>query len=211
MSKAKKVVAYVRVSSSRLDYTRQLKDIQSYCEREGRTIERIFEEKASGGSMDREQYKECVEYIKENGIKELIISTLDRLGRTSLDMQVSIKELHDLGCSINILSMNLKTLENGKETMAGKIVIAVFSQIAEVERENIKQRLQGGYKHFRSKGGKVGRKVGYTKDIRLTKNYKQIRRLLEKGNKLVDIQLASGVSLNTIRKVRSHLVTEGII
>ena len=207
-SKKPKAVIYVRVSSLRQEYERQLKELKNYCAKNNVSVQAIYKEKVSGAKTrkERPEFDECLNYIKNNKIDKLIVWEFSRLGRRAIDIQITISELHDLCCSVFIYTMQMDTLNKDcKETIEGKLVVGIFSQLAEIERDNITNRLQSGYKHFREKGGVVGRKEGYKKPVSETKNYKTIVRMLELGNKLKDISLATDVSLNTIRKVRESI------
>ena len=203
-----KAVIYVRVSSVRQEYERQLKELKNYCGKNGISVQGIYKEKVSGAKTREERpiFNECLNFIENNQIDRLIIWEFSRLGRRAIDIQLTIRDLHDLCCSVYIYTMNLNTL-NAKceETIEGKLVVGIFSQLAEIERDNITSRLQSGYRHFREMGGIVGRKTGYKKPIEETKNYKTIVSMLELGNKLKDIKQATEVSLNTIRKVREYI------
>jgi DNA invertase Pin-like site-specific DNA recombinase len=202
------VVIYVRVSSQRQEYDRQLKELKNYCGKNKLSVKAIYKEKVSGAKTrkERPKFDECLNYIKNNKIEKLIVWEFSRLGRRAIDIQLTISELHDLCCSVFIYTMGLNTLNDKcQETIEGRLVVGIFSQLAEIERENITNRLQSGYKHFRESGGAVGRKEGYRKPIEHTKNYKTICKMLSLGNKLKDIAAATDVSLNTIRKVRTHI------
>ena len=203
-----KAVIYVRVSSVRQEYERQLKELKNYCAKNNISVKGIYKEKVSGAKTREERpiFNECLNFIENNEINQLIIWEFSRLGRRAIDIQLTIRDLHNLCCSVYIYTMNLSTLNaECLETIEGKLVVGIFSQLAEIERDNITSRLQSGYKHFRETGGKVGRKTGYKKPIEETKNYKTIVSMLELGNKLKDIKQATEVSLNTIRKVRAYI------
>jgi DNA invertase Pin-like site-specific DNA recombinase len=98
-----------------------------------------------------------------------------------------------------------------EETLEGKVMVTVLSMTAEIEVENIKNRLNSGRDEYIKNNGKLGRRPGYKKPVKETKNYKVIVDMLKRGNKLKDIVKVSEVSANTIRKVRTELEKEGII
>lgn len=212
VEKRPNVVIYVRVSSQRQEYERQLKELKNYCAKNKLSVKAIYKEKVSGAKTrkERPKFDECLNYIKNNKIQQLIVWEFSRLGRRAIDIQLAISELHEVCCSVFIYTMGLSTLnEQCLETIEGRLVVGIFSQLAEIERDNITNRLQSGYKNFRDNGGAVGRKAGYRKPIEHTKNYKTICKMLSLGNTLKDIAAATDVSLNTIRKVRTHIENTG--
>ena len=44
-----------------------------------------------------------------------------------------------------------------------QFLITILAEVARMERKTIRERVASGYQNFRSNGGKVGRKVGYSK------------------------------------------------
>ena len=75
-------VGYIRVSSVSQNLDRQL---------DGMKLDRVFEEKASGKNIDRPQWKELIEYVREGDT--VVVHSLDRLGRNATDLDQIIKEM----------------------------------------------------------------------------------------------------------------------
>ena len=72
-----------------------------------------------------------------------------------------------------------------------------------MERSLIRSRMSSGYQHFRSNGGKVGRKEGYKKsNEQMKEQYSKELSLLKKGLSLRNIQAITGTSVNTLRKLK---------
>ena len=78
-------VAYIRVSTVDQNLDRQ-RDI---CE----GVDKIFEEKASAGTRNRPVLKEMMDYLREGDT--LIIHSLDRLARNTLDLFNILDELDE--------------------------------------------------------------------------------------------------------------------
>ena len=84
-----------------------------------------------------------------------------------------------------------------------QFLITILAEIARMERSTIKERMDSGYKQFRSLGGKVGRKEGYTKSSDMYRNeYSDIIRLLKKGLSLRNVAKLTNHSLNTVSKCK---------
>ena len=83
-------VAYSRVSSERGQETgleTQIEILKKF------GVEKVFFETASGTSTKgRDKLKECLEFVREGD--ELVITRIDRLARSILDLQVIVKELN---------------------------------------------------------------------------------------------------------------------
>jgi len=207
-SNRRNVIIYVRVSQSRGDYERQIKELKNLVAKKGWQLLEIFKEKISGkkSNEEREEFSRALNFVKNNQVDKFLIWEFSRLGRTSITIQQNVSLLHKSCCSVVINGLGFETLnEKCEETIEGKVLVSVLSLIAELEVDNIKQRLNSGRDSYIASGGKLGRKVGYVKPIKETKNYKIVVDMLSKGNRLKDIVTASGVSANTIRKVKASL------
>ena len=64
------------------------------------------------------------------------------------------------------------------------IFIAILGTMAEMERENIKYRLNSGKEKYIRDGGKIGRKVGYRKPAaKYREDYPEVFKELRKPNR----------------------------
>ena len=84
-----------------------------------------------------------------------------------------------------------------------QFLITILAEIARMERQTIRERIESGYKNYRANGGKVGRKVGFQKtDDAMREQYVEELKLLRKGYSLRNIAKITGTSVNTIRKCK---------
>ena len=87
------------------------------------------------------------------------------------------------------------------------IFIAVLGTCAEMERENIKYRLNSGKEKFLAEGGKVGRKEGYKKpDEKLQEEYAGVIKQLKKGYPIRMIAKNEGVGISTVQRIKRKFV-----
>ena len=85
--------------------------------------------------------------------------------------------------------------------------IAVLGAFAEMERENIKFRLNSGKEKYIAEGGKVGRKEGYRKsDEKLQEEYAGVIKQLRKGYPIRMIAKNEGVGISTVQRVKKRFV-----
>ena len=71
-------------------------------------VERIFEEKVSGTSTKgRVKLKEMLEFVREGD--ELVITRVDRLARSVLDLQLIVQELTDKGVNLTATEQPIST------------------------------------------------------------------------------------------------------
>ncbi len=166
IAEIKKVFAYLRVSDrSQVDkggFDRQLKAIESFCDNQGFTIEDVFrEEGVSGkkGELDRPSFQDMVAAILSNGIRIIVVESLDRLAR-ELRIQEQIL-LYLAGKGIDLYSAN--TGENITEAIRTdpmkKALIQIQGVFSELDKSQLVKKLQRGREKVKAEKGKcAGRK-----------------------------------------------------
>ena len=112
--------------------------------------ERIFEEQVSGVCAAREQLQQCLQFCREGDC--LVVYKLDRLGRSMRDLLDIIEQLRQRNISLVSLKDNIDT-----GSTAGKLVLHIFSALAEFERDLILDRTSEGRAEARKRGVKFGR------------------------------------------------------
>ena len=99
--------------------------------------------------------------------------------------------------------------EDGKPSVFAPIMIATLSTCAQLERDNITFRLQSGYKQYRKKGGKVGRKPGSVKsEEQKREEYKDVITLLKKGYPIRVVAQLSGKSISSVQRVKKDFIIQ---
>lgn len=205
----KKVVIFARVSSSNgsQDYERQINDLQALASTNNWTVEAVFAEKISGAkkNADRTELMNMIEYINTHNINKVLVTELSRLGRDTLQVLQAIEMLNQNKVSVFIQNYNIETLTSeGKINPMSQFLITILAEVARMERKTIRERVASGYQNFRSNGGKVGRKAGYTKsDEAMKEEYAEEIRLLKKGYSLRNIAKLTNTSINTLRKLHN--------
>lgn len=92
----------------------------------------------SGGTLaaERPEFAKLLTVVR-NG-DTVFVYAVDRLGRDALDVQSTVRRLIDAGVVVDIRGIG--PVGRG----AGEIVIAVLSQVADLERQKILERTQAG-------------------------------------------------------------------
>ena len=205
-----KTVIYARVSSvgDRQSTDRQVHDLKSYALDKGYKVERIFEEHISGAKRNEERpvLCECMEYCLANKVKTLLISELSRLGRNVDEVLANVKFCKDNSLNIYFQKENISIFQDdGSKNPFLTIFISVLGTCAEMERENIKFRLDSGLKRYKENGGKVGRKIGSTKSKeRKQEEYAKVIRSLRASKSVRDTAKICGVSVSTVQRIKKE-------
>jgi len=203
-----KAVIYTRVSSTgdRQNTDRQVADLKAYAEYRQLEVTSIFEEKISGAKKNSERpvLVEALDYCEANSIDILLVSELSRLGRNAFEVLEVVKKLVDNKINLFMQKEQFTLLDENKQPSTfAAVMIATLSTCAQLERENIKFRLNSGRAQYIAKGGKLGRKVGSTKTIEQKKEeYKEVITLLKKGYSIRNIAQLCNIGISTVQRIK---------
>lgn len=183
-------VIYGRISTSEQNEARQLEK-----------GEITFIDKCSGAVlfMERPQAKRLLDYLKNNPTCETEILSVDRIGRSTLDILQTIQFFKQNGYTLKI-----KNLGMDNSSPFFDLMISLLGTLAEHERQVIKERCKGGIEVAKAKGIYSGRKKGTTDDRNRTlKKHQDIVTCLNSKMKVADIERITGKHRATIGKVKS--------
>lgn len=213
-TKNKTAVIYARVSSNndRQDTSRQIKDLENYAKLQNIEIVNVYEEHISGAKKieERQILGECLEYCKRESVNFLLLSELSRLGRSTLQVLLSLEMLHESKVSVYIQNLGLYTLQpNGEVNPIASIMVTVLAEMANIERSNIQYRLNSGRANYISNGGKLGRKTGSTKtEEKKKEEYKETIILLKKGYSVRNIAKLQGIGISTVQRIKNQFLSD---
>lgn len=203
-------VIYARVSSTndRQSTDRQVSDLNAYASKNDINVIRTFEEHISGAKRNEERpvLCECLDYCIENNVDTLLISELSRLGRNVDEVLANVKRCKDNNLNIYFQKENLSIFQaDGTKNPFLNIFISVLGTCAEMERENIKFRLNSGRAKYIADGGKLGRKEGYRKSQeQKAEEYKNVLRELKKGTSIRRTAKLCDVSASTVQRLKAE-------
>jgi len=161
---------------------------------------RVFAEKVSSRTPEHQRIQlQAALMVLEEG-DELVLSKLDRIGRTMLEVVNRLHDLQSRGIQVRTLDGLLNTKGLGK---MAPLVIGLLTGLAEVERSLIQERTLESVEHRRRTGGNLGGRPGLPL---VKKNH--IIKLREEGHSLRQIVTLTGVSLAAVQKTcKEHLAT----
>ena len=149
-----------------------------------------------------------VEFVNSNHVDKIMVTELSRLGRDPLQILQTIEILNQNKISLFIQNYNIETLTPEKEiNPMSQFLITILAEIARMERKSIENRLSSGYHNYRSKGGTVGRKMGYRKNEEdMQMQYAEEIKMLKKGYNYQHISQITSTNKNTLTKLRRMFV-----
>ena len=158
---------YVRVSTQEqaaegYSIDEQIQRTTKYCEAHGWKIYKVYTDGGfSGANTDRPALKQMLNDIKFGRLNKVLVYKLDRLSRSQKDTLLLIED-EFLKHNVDFVSMN----ENfDTSSPFGRAMIGILAVFAQLEREQIKERMMMG-KDARAKEGKYHGSnyypIGYT-------------------------------------------------
>lgn len=138
-------VGYVRVSTEEQNIARQEALMQQL------GVEKMFVDKMSGKDRNRPALEEMMKFVREGDT--IIVESISRFARSTKDLLNLIEELK--AKNVRFISKK-ETIDT--DTPQGKFMLTVFAALAELERDQIKQRQAEGIAIAKSQGKYTGRK-----------------------------------------------------
>lgn len=147
---------YARVSSRDQNLDRQLDALTGF----GVERARIYSDKASGRDFERSEYRRLVEVLDVGDV--LAVKSIDRLGRNYEEVIAQWRLLtKELAVDVVVLDMPLldtRTTDHGLTgTFISDMVLQLLSYVAQLERDEIRQRQAEGIAAARARGRRFGR------------------------------------------------------
>lgn len=124
-----RIFGYARVSTSQQSLDIQIRALKDA----GVKANRIFTDKASGSSTDREGLDLLRMKVEEGDV--ILVKKLDRLGRDTADMIQLIKEFDAQGVAVRFIDDGIST-----DGDMGQMVVTILSAVAQAERRRILER-----------------------------------------------------------------------
>lgn len=173
------LVGYARVSSSGQSLDVQLEQLQAA------GAERVFSEKFTGTTTaGREQLEAAIGFVREGDV--LIVTRLDRLARSLMDLRGIIDQLTAKGCGFRALQQG--TIDTTRSD--GKLLLNILASFAEFENDLRRERQAEGIAKAKERGVYKGRPV--------TVDPAEVRRLAAEGLGAVAIAEKLGIGRTSV-------------
>jgi DNA invertase Pin-like site-specific DNA recombinase len=151
---------YLRTSTDRQDGAAQrLQLAQAAAGREWSSPTWLEDLGQSGKRATRPQLDELRKLARAGQLRELLVTALDRLGRSSVDVCLLVDEL--AGAGVVIHSLREGTID--PKTPVGRFAVQMFAALAEMEHALIRERVKAGQQRAKQQGTRSGRPIGRAK------------------------------------------------
>lgn len=142
------LIGYARVSTKEQDLNNQLNQLKAA------GCEKIIHGKHSGASRDNElKLQELVDYVRDGDV--VIVTKLDRLGRSLKAILQTIEKIHEKGAMLRTLD---GAVDTSQETPFSQAMISLIGTFAQLERDLIVSRTSDGREAAKNRGVQFGRR-----------------------------------------------------
>ena len=142
------VIGYIRVSTDDQTTKNQQRQIEDRYK-----VSKWFNEEGVSGSVlasSRPSMAAMLAYVREGDT--VVVVAIDRLGRNTIDVLSTVEVLRSKGVSVVSMREGFDL-----STPAGKLMLTMLAAVAELEKENIKERQMAGIERARAEGKLLGR------------------------------------------------------
>lgn len=201
-------VQYTRVSTTDQNSVRQIEDGL-----------KLYPDECSGTIpfKNRKYGKILWEDICTKKVTEVVVHSIDRLGRNTLDILQTINDITAQGCNIVARKEGFSYLdEEGKVNMYAKVLVGVLGSLAELEYSIRKESQREGIAKAKERGvyKSNGRAKGSFESEDLFLNKKSsvaVVKYLKEGETLRRTAKLAEVSLGTVQKVVKIYKEKGVV
>ncbi|MDE7547463.1 recombinase family protein [Acetobacter fabarum] len=177
------IYGYARVSTSDQNEGMQVDALK------GAGCSEIFTDKASGAKTSRPALDKMLPLLKDGDT--LVIWKLDRLGRSTIHLFNLLEDLKSKGVAVRSIMEGIDTSGS-----LGRFLCTILAGVAELERENIKQRVNAGLAKAKRDGVRLGRKERFN-----AKDKALIKRLHTLGDSYTKLSRQFSASRSTIWEI----------
>ena len=195
MSKPKRAVLYVRVSTNEQTTENQIRELTQWAERAGHDVVKVYGDAGISGAKGRDKRPGLDAMLRAAARREfdiLAVWSSDRLGRSMIDLLHILQDIRSAERELYIHTQALDTT-----TASGRALFQMLGVFAEVEREMAVARVNAGMARAKVSGTRSGRAIGQPR--RATDA--DIRAQLAKGQGILKTAKMLGCGAGTVQRV----------
>lgn len=193
-----KAAIYLRVSTADQTTENQRIALEELVHHRGWNLMEIYRDHAVSGAIAadrRPALRKMLDDCRKGRINVVVAWSIDRLGRSVIDLHKTLGEIHDTACNLVIHQQSLDTT-----TAHGRMMFGMMAVFAEFEREQIRERVKAGLRRAKAEGKKLGAPT------KPTATRAQVATLIkDTAFKLAEIAAMCDVSLSYVEKVSQEI------
>lgn len=155
-----KCALYLRVSTEDQTLETQRHELEHEAQRRGWEVVGAYAEKISGKARARKRTRasELGKLMHDASLKRfgvVLVWSLDRFGRSLLEVLELVQELEHAGCGF--ASLKESVIDTSRRHASDRLILAVLGAVAEFERNRLVERTRAGMAAAKRRGVHVGR------------------------------------------------------
>jgi DNA invertase Pin-like site-specific DNA recombinase len=171
---------YVRTISGSQNPSRQL---------EGQILDRIFEERASGITLDRPELENMLAYVHDGD--EIVVQSMDRLARNLDHLRQLVQRMAAKGVKVTFVKEGMSF--SGEDSPMATLMLSLLETLADFDRSRIIERQREGIELAKWRGVYKGRRPSLNEE-----QVRMIRWRVSAGEKKAQLAREYGVSRETL-------------
>jgi DNA invertase Pin-like site-specific DNA recombinase len=183
----KKLIGYARVSTKSQDADRQLEDLLASGVRKD---DLYVDHGVSGARAQRPQFDKALDALLPEDT--LVITTLDRLGRSVVNMLELARGLRERNVNLRILNLGGGNVDTGSPM--GSMIFTVMAALAQMELDIKRERINDSISKRRAAGKDLGGRREQFTDSQI----RNARRLISAGEPAAQVARDLGMSRATL-------------
>jgi DNA invertase Pin-like site-specific DNA recombinase len=187
------IAIYTRVSTKDKgqETENQLRQLQTFCDKQGWTVVQVYEDRMSGKRADRDAFQQMFAAASRRDFDVVLFWSLDRFSREGV--LATLQHLQRLtSYGVGYKSFTEQYLDSCG--IFRDAVIGILATIAKQERLRLSERTIAGLERARARGRKGGRP-------RTVCNREQVLELRNSGSSLGQIAITLGLSKTTVGRI----------
>lgn len=192
-----KLIGYARVSTRQQDTDRQKQDLLAAGVRRD---DLYVDHGVSGAHTSRPAFDRALDAVHDGDT--LVVTTLDRLGRSTIDMLGFAAQLRSRNAGLRVLNLGGGDVDTA--TPMGSMVFSVMAALAQMELEIKRERVRDSVTKRRSAGQDLGGRRAVFTDSQV----RSAIRLLDAGEPAAQVARDLGMSRATLHR-RIRLLQDG--
>lgn len=172
-----KIIAYLRVSTGTQDLGNQKLEILDYANLHNMKVHEFIEVEVSSRKDAEERKIEYLLSLVQAG-DVILTSELSRLGRSIIEVITIVNQL--MGKDVRLIAIKQGLDIKGNHDMQSKVLVTLFSLLAELERDLISERTKSALVAAKANGKTLGRPRGSLSKSKLDGKEDEILMLMDK-------------------------------
>lgn len=186
-----KIFGYCRVSTNVQTTDNQRKEILDYAHTKKMAIDKIVEIEISSTKNTKERLiDETIKQLESGDI--LIVTKLDRLGRSTIEVLQIIEDIKNKGIRLHIIKDGI-VVDGNDTSPINQMIITLLTGFAQMERSFISERTKSALAQRKASGVKLGRQKGAVVKSKYDEYLATIQELMGKDVSIASISKIIGI------------------